>query len=598
MIKPLKIFFSLVAIALLLLSIPMQLAVNAKAETWPWGSAEEPYPWLQYLANLTKERGIVLRVLTRHEPSIQSLARTLFLQSPVAKALGIKDIQFIYVSASLWPSQIEEAKKRGISIDVAWGGGPTVFNMLDEGGYLMPIDASTHPEHYAILYELSKIPKTIAGSPVYKVDDRGRIRWIGASVSSFGFTYNRMVIQQYGLPEPKKWEDLASPLYAKYLPARQLVGIADPTQSTSNTRIYEIILQAKGWEEGWKILTLMAANSMIYQGSGDVRDAVIRGDIAVGITIDFYGYMAMNVNPDCKYVAPEGETIVNVDPIAIINSTKYPVHAAAFVAWVLSEFGGQQIWLDKEINRLPINPRTFDTQAGAQRQDLKQSFEELMRGSFINFNETLSALWVNSIVYYFKATLVNAHDDLQAAWAQIANAYLQGKISKEWFNYLVNELAKPVSFKDPLTGTTTTFTIDYAIKVSNSIATNSSLYQALMSAWESAAREKYRYVLSLLDKALRGEPIPTTTTSPSPTQITTTARSITSASTAMQSTIQTTSSATTSTSLSSTTLRTEAPSTTSATTGAGGATLATTVAVVVVVIIVVVAIIVFVARRR
>ena len=399
------------------------------------------------------------------------------------------------------------------------------------------------------------------------------------------------------------------------------------------------VLQAGTWRtEGWKILTLMAANSMIYQGSGDVRDAVIRGDIAVGITIDFYGYMAMNVNPDCQYVAPEGETIVNVDPIAIINSTKYPVHAAAFVAWVLSEFGGQQIWLDKEINRLPINPRTFDTQAGAQRQDLKQSFEELMSGSFINFNETLSALWVNSVVYYFKATLVNAHDDLQAVWAQIANAYLQGKISNEWFNYLVNELAKPVSFKDPLTGTITAFTIDYAIKVSSEIARNSSLYQALMSAWESAAREKYRYVLSLLDKALRGEPIPTTT-SPSPTQITTTTATIptqstsitttptttqpiTSASTAMQTTIQTTSSVTTSTTTSltssttstsptlttssetqttsspSTTLRTEVSSIISATTGAGGAMLTTTMAVVVVVIIVVVAIIVFVARRR
>jgi len=444
----------------------------------------------------------------------------MFLNSPVAKKLGITEVQFVYYPAELWPDRIESAKKQGISIDVAWGGGPTLFNILDDAGYLMPINPQQYPEHYAVTYELSKVPKTVAGAETYKVDLQGNVRWIGASISSFGFTVNRDVLARYGLPMAKSWSDLADPEYARYLPAVPLIGIADPTLSTSNLRIFEIILQAKGWEEGWKILTLMAANSRVYPGSGDARDAVIKGDVAIATTIDFYGYMAVNINPDCVYIAPEGETIVNSDPIAIISITKYPVHAAAFVAWVLSEFGGQQVWLNKDINRIPINPKTFETSEGASRPDLKKAFETLTTLRGIVFNETLSSSWVNSVMYYFKATLVNAHEDLQAVWAQVASAYLEGRITKEWFDYLVYELSKPLRFTDPVSGQEAKFTLEYAILVNTKLK-EGPVYQALMSAWESGARTKYKNVLTLLNKAVSGEPIPTVTTTTTQTATTT-----------------------------------------------------------------------------
>ncbi|MFZ8783480.1 MAG: ABC transporter substrate-binding protein [Desulfurococcaceae archaeon] len=498
-------------LAFLVLLPVLRLSLVVHTETWPWDVKEEPYPWLEHLANLTDVRNIRLTILTRHEMSIQDLVKRKFLESPVARALGIVDVRFVYVAAELWPDYIERTKRLGTPIDVAWGGGPTLFNMLDEMGYLMPLDPTTHSEQYAVFYELSKIPEIIAGAETYKRDSEGRIRWIGSSVSSFGFTINKQALQYYGLPEARSWDDLTKPGYAAYLPVKPLTGIADPTMSTSNLRIFEIILQAKGWEAGWRTLTLIAANSIIYSGSGEVRDAVIRGDIAIGTTIDFYGYMAMHVNPDCIYVAPGGETIVNADPVAILKDTRYPVHAAAFVAWVLSEFGGQLIWLNEEINRIPVNPRVFETPDGAARPDLKSAFEEISRARGIVFNETLSVSWVNSVMYYFKATLVNAHSDLQQVWASIAKAYQEGRISKEWFDYLVRELGRPVEFVDPLTGTTVEFTLEYAVRVNTKLKEDPSFYNAIMRNWESAARDKYLHVYDLLQRALRGEPIPTET---------------------------------------------------------------------------------------
>lgn len=519
---------------LLLLLLVGQIIVIAayplkvEAQAYPWSQREEPFPWLDYLVQLTNVRDIGLVVVTRHEHSIQSLTRILFLSSPVAQKLGIRELQFIYEPADKWPDIIRRAERLGISIDVAWGGGPTVFNVLDDMGFLLPINHQKRQEHYAVVYELSKIPPTIAGAATYKVDGEGNIRWIGASVSSFGFTINKLVLDRYGLPKPTSWEDLAKPEYARYLPAIRLMGIADPVRSTSNLRIFEIILQAKGWKEGWRILTLMAANSIIYQGSGEVRDAVIMGDIGVGTTIDFYGYMAMAVNPSCEYVAPHGETIVNADPIAIVNITKYPVHASAFVAWVLSEYGGQLLWLHKEINRIPVNPKTFEIEIPPdmrnrgieERPDLKIAFKNLVTLKGIEFDEALSARWINSVMYYFKATLVNVHDDLQYVWSEIAKARLEGRINERQFLYLVYELSKPVRFRDPITGDEVEFTFEYALKVNRAL-TNATIYQALMSAWEAAAREKYRQVLEVLRSGRIPEYVETTTTEITETQITT-----------------------------------------------------------------------------
>ncbi|MEM0378184.1 MAG: ABC transporter substrate-binding protein [Thermosphaera sp.] len=510
-----------VGILILTLTI-LSTQLTIVSSEWPWGQASEPYPWLDYLKSLTTERGIVLRVITRHEQSILSLTKSQFLSSRVAQELGITDIQFLYVAAESWPDYIERAKSLGTPIDVAWGGGPTLFNNMYTMGYLQSINYTIHPSHYAILYELSKIPSRIAGAESYIVDSEGNIVWIGASVSSFGFTVNKDVLNRYQVPIPRKWADLASPEYAKFLPDAHIIGTADPTMSTSNTRIFEIILQAKGWEEGWKILTLLAANAIIYSGSGDVRDAVIRGEIGVGTTIDFYGYMAMNTNPSCEYVIPANESIVNADPIALLKDSRYPVHAAAFVAWVLSEYGGQQIWLDNDINRLPINPNVFNTPAGQQRQDLYQALQNIQQAGGIIFNETLSAKWVDSVVNYFKATLVNAHGDLTPVWGQIASAYLQGRISKEWFDYLVWYISKPLEFTDPLTNNTVTFTVDYAIAI-NPYMSQAAIQGTLRRMWEDLARQRYREALDLLQQALSGAPVPTTTTpttTPSPTETT------------------------------------------------------------------------------
>ncbi len=564
-----RIVLSVILIVLVALSAAPHTTYALKTSTnaqWPWGNKPEPFPWLDYLASLPHPTGVTLTIITRHENTIIQKTMEKFLNSEVAKKLGIVNIQTIFAGPELWETYIKKALEKGRPIDVAWGGGPTLFNYIDKLGYIEPLDNTTHPEYNAVLYEMSKIPPRIAGAPTWKVGPDGFVHWIGAAISSFGFTVNHKVLNDYGVPVPKKWKDLADPVYAKYLPDVPLTGIADPTKSTSNTRMYEIILQAYGWDEGWKVLTLMAANAKIYDSSSGVRDAVIRGEIGAGITIDFYGYTAMHQNPDCEYIIPQNESIVNADPIAILKNTRYPVQAAGFVAWVLSEYGGQQIWLDPDINRLPINARVFNTTAGQQRPDLLQAYKKATQSGIIEFNETLAGLTERAMQFYFKATLVDAHDALQSTWAAIAQAYLNGQLKDYEFNYLVDKLTEPFQFKDPLTGNQVTFTLDYAIKINEKL-TQASIYQALMSEWTDGATQRYQNTYNLFQQVLSGQLVITpTTTTPTTTAPTTTSPS---------------GGATTSTSATATT----PPPTTTTGGGGGGETMQYIIAAIVVIIL-------------
>ncbi len=61
----------------------------------------------------------------------------------------------------------------------------------------------------------------------------------------------------------RTWEDLASPAGV------WLVGSLDPRKSGSVHAVYEIILQAYGWEKGWRTITGLGANVRNFTNCGE-----------------------------------------------------------------------------------------------------------------------------------------------------------------------------------------------------------------------------------------------------------------------------------------------------------------------------------------
>ncbi len=423
-----------------------------------------------------------LVVLTRHPTDILDLTRTLFLQSDVAKKYGIKDVVFRPLAAAQWRPIIEQGQA-----DVAWGGGPTLFDSLYKDGLLLPLEGDEAK------VAIAQIPKTIAGMPMMRTGPDGKVYWVAWAVSSFGITINTKVLKTVGLPEPKSWADLASLNYGKgVLQGFPVAGLARLTQSTSNTRIAEIILQAYGWDQGWVVITLTAANGKIFGGSEAVRDAVIAGDIGAGWTIDFYGYTAQLQNPDTKYIIPP-DTSVNGDPIAVVKNTKCRAAAEAFVAWVITQ--GQVVVFDPKINRMPVNPNAFNTPQGQKRPDLKAIYDQLLTLKTINFNDTLALSVENVVMYYFDAAITDNADILQQAWAKLLEALNSGKIDRAAAEALAKKLGEPVNFTDPDTGEQVKLTLEYAMKINDKLA-DPTYRDKIYAAWREAARKKYQEVAS------------------------------------------------------------------------------------------------------
>ncbi len=446
----------------------------------------------------TPTEEVVLRVITRHGYDILDRAKGAFLKSELAKKYRIVDIRWLPVDPSQWIDLIKlSAKKPGKEIDVAWGGGPTLFDMLNMEGLLAPLSSDE------VMKVIKEIPDNIAGSSMKRLNKEGKIVWVAAAIASFGFTINKKYLEKMGLPMPDSWISLANETYAITLPAPS-VGVADATRSTSNTRMYEIIVQAYGWNEGWKIITLMGANSRIYDQSGLVRDAVIRGDIGVGITIDFYGYTAQIQNPGiCKYILPKDGTIVNGDPIALLTTSKHPEAAQAFIAWVLS-VEGQKIWLDENINRMPVNAKVFETPEGKKRSDLYEAYKSTLKASTIEFSDELALSYEEALRWFFHAAITLPHDTLQKVWKELAIARLKGKINAKTFKELIDELGNPskLKFIDPKTGKEATFTQEFAQKINPLIIKDAYYRMDLVKAWRKAAEERYLAVESKLKELL------------------------------------------------------------------------------------------------
>ena len=443
----------------------------------------------EYTLDLTlTESGVILNVLTRHGSDITRTAELLFMETEYWEEYNFVDIRWVPVTASLWIKTIERKGDTSSPIDLAWGGGPVWFDILYREGLTSPLvsdDVSVY---------INQIPDMMEGAPLKRIDN-DEVHWIGAAISSFGFTINTNTLELEGLPQPTKWIDLANETYSVVLPF-PIIGTADPTRSTSNTRMFEIILQTYGWEEGWKLLTLLGGNSIIYEGSELVRDAAIRGDIGAGTTIDFYGYTAQLENPElCQYIFPQDGTIVNADPIAMINTSPNPEAAQAFIAWILSP-EGQEPWLDPTVNRLPINTQVFETEKGQERPDLEENYYKSINALKIEFSDDIASSYEFAMMNYFKYTLVTPETQLKDAWYELATAKLDGDLTSAEFKTLVDELSNPLLFEftDPDTGESVTFTEEYAISINQKLMEDQEFKQTLVDIWYETAVSRYNSV--------------------------------------------------------------------------------------------------------
>jgi ABC-type Fe3+ transport system substrate-binding protein len=222
-----------------------------------------------------------------------------------------------------------KSKPKGIGIDVFFGGGYDPYLALKKTQLLDP---------YVLPKPLlEKIPQSLAGVPLYDPEHT----WYGATLAGFGIVYNKVVLELTKLPVINTWEDLASPGVFGW------VGSSDPRKSGSVHMVYEIILQAYGWEKGWRIITALGANVRNFSNSASqIPKDVAIGEVAYGLAIDFYAWAQVKEAGADKigFVMPDNLTIITPDCVAILKGASNREVAQAFIRFVMSA-EGQKLWL-------------------------------------------------------------------------------------------------------------------------------------------------------------------------------------------------------------------------------------------------------------
>jgi len=424
------------------------------------------------------DQASTLTFVTRHDVTITNEFEAAFLASDYATDAGITELDFR--SASTDTGWRDLLSSETLNVDIAWGGGPALFNTMDEYGLLYHIDNQTLIDRLNLV-----VPDEVAGLAIKSYDESDNLIWIGNAISSFGFTVNHDFLDDYGLPVPQTWEELATPTY--YLGSNvKAVSMGDPPGTTSNTKIYNIILQAFGWEEGWSIITRMGANAGIYPGSVDTRAAVVEGSVGIGMTIDFYGVIAKRENPNTEYIIPEGQSIVNGDPIAIGINCDNLEGAYAFFEYLFS-LEGQNTWMKEGLDRLPAVAAAFTTPYGQTRTDLYALYNDTLVNEGIDYDEDLETDILQFVMYYFAETITGLHNNLRTTWGTLLTALEDEVINSTQFQDLAFEIGEcPYTLAEAITQNT-----EY-----KSSATRAS---ELESMWRSMAKDRYANIICQIE---------------------------------------------------------------------------------------------------
>ncbi|MHA2028823.1 MAG: ABC transporter substrate-binding protein [Candidatus Kariarchaeaceae archaeon] len=389
-----------------------------------------------YRSTLSPNVDNKLTIVSRHDIAILNQFRDAFLKSSYGAAAGFSEgdtssVEFLTLSSlTAWEKAFTSDS---IGADLGWGGGPTLFNQLADIGLFADI---TDPDMLAVVADA--VPSTIGGSEMTRSID-GKLVWVANAISSFGFTVNTDKLTEFSLEKPLSWEDLTSPDFfiAEQIPS---IAMGNAPETTSNTRIYQIILQKFGWDKGWEMIKRMAGNGGIFGGSVATRAAVIQGQVPVSLTIDFYGVFAQTENPKTEYVIPDNGSIINGDPISFGAKADNIDGAKAFFEFVNSD-EGQALWVRND--RLPINVNAFNTTLGKTRPDVKQLYDDTLANQGIEFDEPKAQSTYFTTVDYFESSITNALTSLKAVWADLAEKLIKGEITQAEFDANVTALTLP-----------------------------------------------------------------------------------------------------------------------------------------------------------
>jgi len=226
------------------------------------------------------------------------------------------------------------------------------------------------------------------------------------------------------------------------------VGPGDASKSGSVRKVYEIILEAYGYERGMALLVRMGANAReFYDQASEIPRACTLGFIAVGPCIDFYADRQMHSEGGrvLGFVAPEGMTVLNCDPIAIFKNAPHRKVAERFVEFVMSP-AGQGLWMLPpgapegprrfSLDRMSVLPGVFEMPEVQARGGTTPPFS-LPPAKFYDAAKENARIAI--LPDYLRVAAIENQEPLKRAWRAIIAAGLPEDLVAELTRPLISE---------------------------------------------------------------------------------------------------------------------------------------------------------------
>lgn len=152
--------------------------------------------------------------------------------------------------------------------------------------------------------------------------------YVGTKVMTTGVMYNT----SRGLKPLTSFADLAKPEYKN--------ETIMPSPMYSGAAAYNVGLMTRTKGLGWEYFEALKKNGIkVDKGNGAVSKAVVAGDKAGGMIVDYLVMRAKAKGAPVEFVYPAEGSPVITEPIAILKTSKNKEAAKAFVDYIISKEG-------------------------------------------------------------------------------------------------------------------------------------------------------------------------------------------------------------------------------------------------------------------
>lgn len=163
--------------------------------------------------------------------------------------------------------QPQSQTKQGAA-DVYWSPAQRNFMQLKNEHAFQPLEI-----------DIKNLPNEVDG---YTISDKDGF-YVATEIAGFGMAVNPKKLVQANIALPQDWQDLTSPQYY------EKIVMPIPSKVGFSPALYDTLLQGYGWQQGWAIISRIAANAKLAgSGSTFITDDVGSGEFLAGLTIDFF----------------------------------------------------------------------------------------------------------------------------------------------------------------------------------------------------------------------------------------------------------------------------------------------------------------------